>query len=252
MLTSRQQACLRGIGIRQWTVRGPASSVTEEAEAAEVTGVPAPVIEAAAPANVEVESGKQSPVELEQPVPANWEQLIPAIKACQRCELAAGCTQKVPGVGNRQADLMIIGEGPGMEEDRKGEPFVGRSGQLLDKMLAAIGLQREQVYITNIVKCRPPDNRDPRQVEAEACRAYLQAQIELVAPKVILSVGRISAQNLLGQQQPVGKLIRQQHVLPGTSIPLKVSYHPAYLLRTPSAKAIAWNDLKIVHRLLND
>ena len=147
---------------------------------------------------------------------------------------------------------MIIGEGPGMEEDRKGEPFVGRSGQLLDKMLAAIGLQREQVYITNIVKCRPPDNRDPRQVEAEACRAYLQAQIELVAPKVILSVGRISAQNLLGQQQPVGKLIRQQHMLPGTSIPLKVSYHPAYLLRTPSAKAIAWNDLKIVHRLLND
>lgn len=252
MLTSRQQTCLRGIGIRQWTERGPASSVSEEAEAPAIPATSPPGIETAAAAVVEVVQTDGPAINTDQPVPTNWEQLIPAIESCQRCELAERCTQKVPGVGNRQADLMIIGEGPGMEEDRKGEPFVGRSGQLLDKMLAAIGLQREQVYITNIVKCRPPDNRDPKPAEAEACRAYLQTQIELIAPKVILSVGRISAQNLLGLQQPVGKLIGQQHVLPDTSIPLKVSYHPAYLLRTPSAKAIAWNDLKIVHRLLHD
>ncbi len=250
MLTSRQQACLRGIGIRQWKERVPASSDMEEAEtiqvAQELPSKEEPV------AAVEPELFETPANDTGQPVPDNWEQLIPAITACQRCELAEKCTQKVPGVGNQQADLMIIGEGPGMEEDRRGEPFVGRSGQLLDKMLAAIGLQRDQVYITNIVKCRPPDNRDPKPAEAQACRGYLQAQIDLVAPKVILSVGRISAQNLLGLQQPVGKLIQQQHVLPDTSIPLKVSYHPAYLLRTPSAKAIAWNDLKIVHRLLND
>ncbi len=256
MLTSRQQACLRGIGIRQWTERHSASSISEEAETFEVSAdnpqnLP-PINEAVAPSVVEAEPAEKPSLNFDQPAPDNWDQLIPAIASCQQCELAERCTQKVPGVGNRQADLMIIGEGPGMEEDRKGEPFVGRSGQLLDKMLAAIGLQREQVYITNIVKCRPPDNRDPKPAEAQACRGYLQSQIDLVAPKVILSVGRISAQNLLGLQQPVGKLIRQQHLLPGTTIPLKVSYHPAYLLRTPSAKAIAWNDLKIVHRLLND
>ena len=252
MLTDRQRACLQGIGITEWRRRSLASSSTEEAEPAGLS----PAIEQAprelAPAPLEMPlEADQDETEI-QAIPADWQQLLPAIEACQRCELAAGCTQKVPGVGNRQAELMIIGEGPGMEEDLKGEPFVGRSGRLLDKMLQAIGLAREQVYITNIVKCRPPDNRDPKPAEAAACRAYLQAQIELVAPKVILSVGRISAQNLLGVQQPVGKLIQQQHQLPDSSIPLKVSYHPAYLLRTPSAKAIAWNDLKIVQRLLRD
>ena len=170
--------------------------------------------------------------------------------ACEACELAQNCSQKVPGVGDRHADLMIVGEGPGHDEDIQGEPFVGRSGQLLDRMLAAIGIAREQVYITNIVKCRPPNNRDPKQEEASQCRAYLEAQIKQISPRVILSVGRVSAHNLLGSNQPVGKLIQQMHTLPGTDIPVKVTYHPAYLLRNPPAKAIAWQDLKLLHQML--
>ncbi len=181
----------------------------------------------------------------------DWDTTIAAIHACQACELAQNCTQKVPGVGDRSADLLIVGEGPGHDEDIRGEPFVGRSGQLLDRMLAAIGISREQVYITNIVKCRPPNNRDPRPEEAARCRHYLEAQIRQIEPKVILSVGRVSAHNLLETSDPVGKLIRQNHHLPGTDIPVKVTYHPAYLLRNPSAKAIAWQDLKQLHRMLS-
>ena len=187
------------------------------------------------------------------PVPAaldSWEAIDHAIHACHACELAQNCTQKVPGVGDRGAGLLIVGEGPGHDEDIQGEPFVGRSGQLLDRMLAAIGFSREQVFITNIVKCRPPNNRDPRPEEALHCRAYLDAQIEQLSPRVILSVGRVSAHNLLGSSEPVGKLIKRMHRLPGTDIPVKVTYHPAYLLRNPSAKAIAWQDLKQLYRLL--
>ena len=191
--------------------------------------------------------------EVDAPAPAkldSWDAIIESIHRCTACELAQNCTRKVPGVGNREADLLIVGEGPGHDEDIRGEPFVGRSGQLLDRMLAAIGITREQVYITNIVKCRPPDNRDPKQQEAQQCRFFLDAQIEQIAPKVILSVGRVSAHNLLASNLPVGKLIQQVHRLPGTEIPLKVTYHPAYLLRNPSAKAIAWQDLKLLRQML--
>ena len=187
------------------------------------------------------------------PAPAvldSWDAIDLSIHNCQACELAQNCTQKVPGVGDRGADLLIVGEGPGHDEDIQGEPFVGRSGQLLDRMLAAIGISREQVFITNIVKCRPPNNRDPKPEEALHCRAYLEAQIEQISPRVILSVGRVSAHNLLGSSEPVGKLIKRMHRLPGTEIPVKVTYHPAYLLRNPSAKAIAWQDLKQLHQML--
>lgn len=253
MLTERQQHCLKGIGIQSWSER---TAVLDNRPA---TG---PVVEIASePVPQALENGiDSSPQEIpaENPVtraPAptsfdSWDSLIDAIHGCNACELAHNCTQKVPGVGDQQADLLIVGEGPGHEEDMRGEPFVGRSGQLLDRMLAAIGISREQVYITNIVKCRPPNNRDPKQDEAQQCRAYLEAQIEQIAPKVILSVGRVSAHNLLGSSQPVGKLIQQMHKLPGTEIPLKVTYHPAYLLRNPSAKAIAWQDLKLLHQML--
>jgi DNA polymerase len=147
---------------------------------------------------------------------------------------------------------MIIGEGPGHEEDLRGEPFVGRSGQLLDKMLLGIGLSRSQVFITNIVKCRPPNNRDPHAKEVQACASFLQAQIKHIAPRVILAVGRISAHHLLNSSSPVGKLIDQIHQLPGSDIPLKVTYHPAYLLRNPSAKSIVWKDMKILHKMLGN
>lgn len=182
----------------------------------------------------------------------NWDQISASITHCQACDLAKSCTQKVAGTGNPNADVLIIGEGPGHDEDIQGEPFVGRSGKMLDKMLAAIGLSRDQVYITNIVKCRPPNNRDPRAEEAQQCRAFLNAQIKQVSPRVILSVGRISAQNLLESNLPVGKLISGKHQLPESEIPVKVTYHPAYLLRNPAAKSIAWGDLKELHSMLSN
>jgi len=260
MLSARQQHCLHGIGIPLWRARGAAAVDA----LVENQAMPLDTAAAAEPDDSAIEQAAPIPAEAPPPgadttapaAPAtvpkldSWDGLLDAIHACQACELAQNCTQKVPGVGNRQADLLIVGEAPGHDEDIQGEPFVGRSGQLLDRMLAAIGFKREQVYITNIVKCRPPNNRDPRPDEAQHCRAYLEAQIELIAPRAILSVGRVSAHNLLGSDQPVGKLIRQQHTLPGTDIPVKVTYHPAYLLRNPSAKAIAWQDLKLLHQML--
>jgi len=170
-----------------------------------------------------------------------WDQLRDAVAACTRCPLHEGRTQTVFGVGNRQADLLIIGEAPGAEEDRRGEPFVGRAGKLLDEMLRAVGLQRSDTFIANILKCRPPNNRDPKAEEAAACRSYLERQIELVQPKIILAVGRVAAQQLLATDMPVGRLRGTLHYL--QQIPLVVTYHPAYLLRSPIQKRKAWDDL---------
>lgn len=174
----------------------------------------------------------------------DWDGLKQRIAECRKCELCESRTQTVFGVGNPHADVMIIGEAPGAEEDRQGEPFVGRAGQLLDNMLRAIGLDREQVFIANILKCRPPNNRNPSIEEARACEAYLHRQIALVSPKLILSVGGISAKNLLKTEEPVGRLRQQVQQIPGKSTPVHVTYHPAYLLRKPSEKAKAWADLK--------
>ncbi len=253
MLTTRQQHCLKGIGVQVWSERTAISGNGDITDPVAATSSdPVAQIEENTVEEFLTEAALDKPVVTLQ-VPTSfdsWDSIIDTIHECKACELAQTCTQKVPGVGNQQADLLIIGEGPGHDEDIRGEPFVGRSGQLLDRMLAAIGISREQVYITNIVKCRPPNNRDPKQHEAQQCRAYLEAQIQQIAPKVILSVGRVSAHNLLGSKQPVGKLIQQMHKLPGTDIPLKVTYHPAYLLRNPSAKAIAWQDLKLLYQML--
>jgi DNA polymerase len=180
---------------------------------------------------------------------AIWQRLEQAVASCTRCELHATRTQTVFGVGDNNADLLIIGEAPGRDEDLQGEPFVGRAGQLLNAMLAAIGLDREQVYIANILKCRPPDNRDPRPEEAAACNPWLQQQIELIQPAVILALGRIAAHNLLSSEQSLAALRGKQHSYAG--IPLLVSYHPAYLLRRPLEKRKSWQDLKRVKLLLN-
>jgi len=179
---------------------------------------------------------------------ADWERLERAVASCTRCELHRSRTQTVFGTGDRNADLLIIGEAPGRDEDLRGEPFVGRAGQLLNAMLLAIGFQREQVYIANILKCRPPNNRDPRIEEAAACSSYLQAQIDLIRPKVILALGRIAAHNLLNTEQKLGALRGRRHSYAG--VPLIVSYHPAYLLRSPLEKRRSWQDLKAVMALL--
>ncbi|MGB5103133.1 MAG: uracil-DNA glycosylase [Steroidobacteraceae bacterium] len=181
----------------------------------------------------------------------DWEPLRELVAACTRCELHATRTQTVFGVGNRSARWMFIGEAPGAEEDRQGEPFVGRAGQLLTSMLKAAGFRREDVYIANVLKCRPPGNRDPRPEEARACRGYLERQVELVSPDLVVAVGRIAAQNLLATDVPLGKLRGKVHALGARRWPLIVTYHPAYLLRSPAEKRKAWQDLvfaKQVHQ----
>jgi DNA polymerase len=184
--------------------------------------------------------------------PLDWASLRQAVSSCTRCPLHAGRTQTVFGVGNPEADWMIIGEAPGAEEDRRGEPFVGRAGKLLDEMLRAVGLSRDSVFIANILKCRPPNNRDPAAAEAEACRGHLQRQIQLVRPKLILAVGRIAAQQLLGADESLGRLRGRVHSLNEPEVPVVVTYHPAYLLRTPGQKREAWKDLCLARRVIGD
>lgn len=171
-----------------------------------------------------------------------WNELKSEVAACHACSLCETRTQTVFGVGNRHAEWMLIGEAPGQNEDLQGEPFVGRAGQLLNEMLRAIGLKREQVFIANMLKCRPPNNRDPQAEEVAACHGFLLRQIELIRPKIILAVGRIAAQNLLKTQQPLAKLRGVQHRL--EHYPLVVVHHPAYLLRSLAEKAKAWDDLQ--------
>ena len=175
---------------------------------------------------------------------AAWETLRREVATCEKCELYKGRTQTVFGVGNPQADWLIIGEAPGAEEDRQGEPFVGRAGKLLNAMLLAIGLQREEVFIANILKCRPPNNRDPRPEEVANCKNYLRIQIEMIQPRIILAVGRVAAQNLLETDTPIGRMRGQRYQYADTGIPVVVSYHPAYLLRSPREKRKAWQDLQ--------
>jgi uracil-DNA glycosylase family 4 len=181
-------------------------------------------------------------------VSAAWETLAATVRECRLCGLCETRTQTVFGVGNRQARLMVIGEAPGAEEDRQGEPFVGRAGMLLNAMLRAAGFERGEVMIVNVLKCRPPNNRDPSDAEVERCLPYLRRQIDLVAPAAILCVGRIAAQRLLGTEQPIGRLRGRVHDLDG--IPVIATYHPAYLLRSPGEKRKSWDDLKLALEVL--
>ena len=187
---------------------------------------------------------------------ALWEALRTEVLSCTRCPLHKTRTQGVVGVGPRRTDWMVIGEAPGAEEDRRGEPFVGRAGHLLDAMLHAIGLNRgTNVYIANVLKSRPPGNRDPKPDEVAACLPYLMRQIALLQPRLMLAVGRIAAQNLLSTDMPLGRLRGKVHHFGELNTPLIVTYHPAYLLRTPADKRKAWEDLKFargVFRQLTD
>ncbi len=172
----------------------------------------------------------------------NWDQLKLTVSQCTACPLCQTRTQTVFGVGDKNADWLFVGEGPGAREDATGEPFVGQAGKLLDQMLAAISLKRgHQVYITNIVKCRPPNNRNPSLNEARQCEPYLTRQIKLIKPKLIVALGKVAAQNLLGCEDSISSLRGKVHDYSG--IPLIVTYHPAYLLRSLPEKAKAWKDL---------
>ena len=172
-----------------------------------------------------------------------WLSLQKAISICQACKLSKSRTQTVFGSGNNNAELLLIGEAPGAEEDRLGLPFAGKAGELLDAMLYAISLNREQVFICNVIKCRPPKNRDPQPDEVEACASYLTTQIASIKPRVILALGSFAARRLLDTDLPVYKMRENSNLLPGTDIPVVVTYHPASLLRNPEQKAESWSDL---------
>jgi DNA polymerase len=177
--------------------------------------------------------------------------LVDDIAGCTACALCKTRRMTVPGVGDPRAQWMFVGEAPGADEDSQGEPFVGAAGQLLDNMLVALGLARtENVYIANVLKCRPPNNRTPEPAEALACAPYLDRQIELIAPRLIVALGRSAAGRLLNTDAPVSSLRNRVHRYRGT--PLIVTYHPAYLLRTPADKAKAWEDLLFARRTLRD
>lgn len=253
-------------------VRARSASPTEqhnEAEpAAAVASVSPPVIAASLredispatenstspPAEVSSAAAIPSPAEAsdDQPTYKSLADLRQTVATCARCELHRSRTQTVFGVGDPNAQLLVIGEAPGAEEDRRGEPFVGPAGQLLNAMLQAIGIRRDTAYIANILKCRPPNNRDPHNDEVAHCAQYLSAQVQLIAPRVILTVGRIAAQNLLGETTPIGKMRGRRYTYADTEIPVIVTYHPAYLLRSPQEKSKAWQDLKLVRSLLEE
>ena len=187
-----------------------------------------------------------SPIESPAETTVDWKTLQQQVASCTACELHQSRTQTVFGVGDHHADLLVIGEAPGEEEDAQGVPFVGPAGQLFDAMLKAIDMDRNKVFITNALKCRPPEDRDPKSTETASCRSFLIHQIELVQPKLILAVGRVAAHDLLQINTAIGKLRGSLQKMPDTDIPVLVTYHPAYLLRTPREKAKSWEDLKQV------
>ena len=241
---SLRQYYLDTLGITNWRLQQPAP--------AEVDAVADAQIDHAAPPDAAplVGTAEDTGVALDD----DWHELQQAVSQCRLCEeLAQSRTQTVFGVGNRQADVLVIGEAPGRDEDAQGEPFVGRAGQLLNAMLAAIDLPREQVFIANILKCRPPNNRDPSPQEAQNCRAFLQRQIALIQPKVIFVVGRIAAQNLLDTDLAIGKMRGRDYQYQDENIgpiPVIVTYHPAYLLRQPGEKRKSWQDLLRLRALM--
>jgi len=239
--TEHQLAMLREMGIRLWPA--PPDSAGQQ-------GSPLPPAEPpAAEASAPQVAAAATPSAVDSAVGTlDWPALREAVAGCTACTLCESRRQTVFGVGSTRAHWMIVGEAPGEQEDRQGEPFVGKSGQLLDNMLRAIALTRgedaepaHQVYIANTLKCRPPGNRNPLPEELAKCEAFLIRQVQLLQPKIILAMGAFAVQSLLRSSEPVGKLRGRVHRYQG--VPLVVTYHPAYLLRNPVDKAKAWDDL---------
>jgi DNA polymerase len=242
MQAALRNAYLEVLGIDRWVPRGAVEAVVD-APAPGGTVPRTPAVLARAPVT---EPATRTPLLAPTPLPPgiDWGPLRERVAGCTLCDLCKTRTQTVFGVGNTAAEWLVIGEAPGAEEDRQGEPFVGRAGQLLNAMLLAVGLPRETVFIANVLKCRPPGNRDPRPEEVSRCLPYLSAQVALIKPKIILAVGRIAAQNLLATDAPLSRLRGKLHNFGDANTPLVVTYHPAYLLRTPGDKRKAWEDLK--------
>ncbi len=257
-MEARRLAYLEAMGIEVLALRGVPSEVAVAPVIAETTAVaanPAPV-EVPVPAVSRVAAAVAAPVvsapkpqaPARSPHPAgqlDWEPLAAAVAGCQRCGMCSGRTQAVFGMGARRARWMVIGEAPGLEEDRDGDPCAGKAGELLTAMLRACGVQREDVFLTNVLKCRPGDNREPEAAEVAECLPYLLNQMALVQPELVICLGRAPAQYLLGTDLPLAKLRGQVHHLQSPAIPVVVTYHPTYLLRAPQDKRKAWEDLQL-------
>jgi uracil-DNA glycosylase family 4 len=248
---SARDQYLEALGVDVWKSRArrppapQASDPDEAAEPIESAVVPAAAATVAATAPVVAAPVVAAPG-IRALDEAAWQALRAQVSVCTRCELSKTRTQTVFGVGNPRAEIMVIGEAPGADEDRQGEPFVGRAGQLLNSMLRAIGHPRETVYIANVLKCRPPGNREPRPAEAACCLPYLQQQLDLIQPRLLVALGRVAAQNLLATDTPLARLRGQLHRFGARATPLIVTYHPAYLLRSPTEKRKSWVDLKFI------
>lgn len=245
-----RNAYLNALGIQQWYSREADNSEDIQAANTIIADAQSPqdkVLQADEQTRP-IEKVSQFRVDVEKISTMDLSELQMFVRDCKACELHKTRKQTVFGTGHQKADWLIIGEAPGADEDRQGEPFVGRAGQLLTQMLRAIGLAREEVFIANILKCRPPNNRDPKADEVSACQAYLHRQIELLEPKIVLALGRIAAHSLLNSDRPIGKMRGKLYHLEKDNIPLVVTYHPAYLLRSPKEKRKVWEDLKFARQ----
>jgi DNA polymerase len=264
--TERQQAMLEAMGLRVWTpATAEAAQGAVEALPAAAADVPPAMVQADSPDHSPAPVPVHSPTPTHQPIARGdiaalgWPELRAAVAECRACALCESRTQTVFGVGHPQAHWMVVGEAPGENEDLQGEPFVGASGQLLDRMLAALNLTRaedgpqppaQRVYIANTLKCRPPRNRNPTLAEMAQCEPFLVRQIELLKPRIILAMGKFAVQALLRSDEPVGKLRGRVHRYQG--VPLVVTYHPAYLLRNLLDKARAWDDLCLAAQVADE
>ena len=274
MSISRRELYLDALGVTRWVVRDRSQPLGAQTRSSENTiapeknttridtpeptssapAMPSPIMAATPTVAAKVdEPVKKKVINITKiDAASDWVGLREQVKNCTACKLCETRSNTVFGVGPQNAPLMVIGEGPGADEDASGEPFVGRAGKLLDQMLGAIQHNRQQnTFIANIVKCRPPNNRDPEEDEAATCTAYLEQQIKLVKPKLLIAVGRVAAQRLLQTKTPLSKLRGELHHWGEDKTPLWITYHPAYLLRSPREKAKAWQDLKWVHQYLN-
>jgi DNA polymerase len=234
------------LGLSEWFLEG--ISAADLIQQARATAYAAPAVRPAAKAR---EMTDVPPAAAAQAAGGDdFDALKTEVLACTRCRLSEGRTTVVFGEGDRAADLLVVGEAPGFEEDRSGRPFVGPAGKLLDKMLAAIGFTRGEVFICNVLKCRPPKNRDPVADEVAACRPYLRRQVEIIRPKAVCAFGRFAAQTLLATDRSLGRLRGDQHDFMG--IPVVVTYHPAALLRNAEWKRPAWEDLQMLRRIYDE
>ncbi|MDR2016674.1 MAG: uracil-DNA glycosylase [Burkholderiales bacterium] len=257
----RRDELLKELGLTPWRLRETAVAVAEDVpsqkhqQAAEFVDLDKPLLceqqlEKARPMPQTVAQDTLTPnARAQQIAELSWDGFAADVAACTACGLCKTRNKPVPGVGDVHARWLFVGEGPGAEEDRKGEPFVGQAGRLLDQMLAALGMKRgDDVYIANVLKCRPPNNRAPTPQEADACRPYLERQIALIQPKIIVALGKSAAMLLMNTDASIASLRGRVHRYQET--PLVVTYHPAYLLRNPADKAKSWEDLVFTKRHL--